>query len=186
MVDQRRAVMLEIHAIAFGKEIRQPEQEGPPHRIDQEAARHVSPGLAGTRAAGTRRLGVALPADRIRYKPVPAAPSDFISRGRRYQISHTASQTKVRRPVRMKAICQPQRDGDDRHDEGRQDRADIGAGIEDADGQRPLAQGKPFRRGRQGGGKEAGFAQAHGNTHQGKTDDAGHKRMRDVRYGPEW
>ena len=44
--DQRRAEILEVVAVAAVEEVGQPEQEGPPHRIDQEPAGHIGPGLA--------------------------------------------------------------------------------------------------------------------------------------------
>ena len=65
--------------------------------------------------------------------------------GGSYSASHATSQTKPSAPVAMNAQAQPYVQRDPRHDQRRHERADVGAGIEDARGERALLLRKPLR-----------------------------------------
>jgi hypothetical protein len=181
--DQRRSEIEHLHAVLPVEEIGQPEEEGPPHRIDQEPAEHVRPSLSQSQQrAPADRLGGG---HRIGFDPGQFLRGDARVLARRAVESEPGDQPEHgQRAGRDERHPPAERHRDDRHDQRREDSADVRAGVEDADRERTLALRKPFVGCGKCGGERPGLADRERDAGEDHHAGAGEQCMRDVTDGP--
>ena len=92
-------------------------------------------------------------------------------------IHQAATQMNPIAPVKMNASCQPHVEGEPGNDEGRDDRAHVGAGVEDARCERTLLLGEPLRHRLDGGGEVPALGEAEKGAGDGEAGDRTHEGM---------
>ena len=88
-------------------------------------------------------------------------------------------------PVERKAAVPAIARGDGGDQDGRDEEAGVGAGVEEADGQGALFGGEPLGGGLDGGGEVAGLAEAEEDAGDAEADDAGDQRVADGGERPD-
>ena len=180
----RRANPREIQAVVPEEEIGHPEQIQPPNRIGHELADREGPGLTmpqqpcpGNPRDVLRRIAADVGELRLGQRGMVFGPA--IERDPERQPHEADGAGENERP----APAVEQRDR--RHHERRDDGADVGAGVEDASGQRALPPRKPLR-GRLDRRREiARFAEAEPEAGHAEAHHRARKRVRHRRDTPE-
>ena len=118
-------------------------------------------------------------------------PGQFLRR-QPLLLARAAVETEPRRqphhrqqPGQNEGPAPAQRHRDDRHHQRRQDRADIGPGVEDADGQGAFLLGEPFVGRGDRSGKSPRLADRQRNARQQHPGGRGEEDMRDMADGPQ-
>ena len=88
-------------------------------------------------------------------------------------MSQMAIQVRLRTPREEEGDAPAVADGEPRHDERREDGAEVGAGVEEAGREGALVTWEPFGDGFDGCGEVAGLAEAEGETRDGEAEDRG-------------
>ena len=158
--DERRADRRQVDAVVAIQEVRNPEQVQPPDRIGQELAERERPRLPMLQQRASTARGPAGPADRCGCAPARPATRAGAPPATQYESHHTTSQKKPSAPVAMNAQYQPQVMVMNGHDQRRDQRADVRAGVEDAGGERALALREPLGHDLDRRREIAGLAQA--------------------------
>jgi len=182
--DQRRAEIQHLDAILLVEEVRQPEEEGPPDRVNQEAAQHIGPGLAQPKQRGP--FDGALFFDRVGFDPGQflRAQALFLARAA-VETEPGGQPDHAQQAGEDEGPAPAHGDGDDRHDQRSQDRADIGPGIEDTDSERPFLLGEPFIGCGDRGGEGTRFAQRERDAGDQHARGRGEEDMGDMADRPQ-
>jgi hypothetical protein len=91
--------------------------------------------------------------------------------------NHVTSHVALNIPVKRNASCRPPVHGDERHGERRDDRTDVGAGVEDARRERALASREPFGDRLDRGRKVAGLAEPERKARDAEAERGGRERV---------
>ena len=151
--DERRAHRAQIDAVIAVEKVGHPEEVQPPDRIGQELPDRERPRLPMRHERAPRHRGRRHPPDRCGCaRAPPRSRVDDVRGDRKSPTTAPATRTRARPWQRMPRAI-PTAAVIARHDERRHQRADVGAGVEEAGRERALASRKPFGDGLDRGGK---------------------------------